>query len=106
MIKNRQAETYNKLYSLLRSRLSSRDLSFQLNAFFDGSAAIMVTVSKNNAQVTLSMLVTPEFDTDDNLIRWRVIEEDRVVRIQTLDQIQNRLGTIIQNTRIILSKIG
>lgn len=106
MIKNRQAETYNKLYSLLRSRLSSRDLSFQLNAFFDGSAAIMITVAKNNAQVTLSMLVTPEFDVDDNLIRWRVIEEDRVVRIQTLDQIQNRLGTIIQNTRIILSKIG
>lgn len=106
MIKNRQAETYNKLYSLLRSRLSSRDLSFQLNAFFDGSAAIMVTVAKNNAQVTLSMLVIPEFDADDNLIRWRVIEEDRVVRIQTLDQIQNRLGTIIQNTRIILSKIG
>ena len=106
MIKNRQAETYNKLYSLLRSRLSSRDLSFQLNAFFDGSAAIMVTVAKNNAQVTLSILVTPEFDADDNLIQWRVIEEDRVVRIQTLDQIQNRLGTIIQNTRIILSKIG
>ena len=104
-MKNRQADTYNTLYPILRQRMSSRDMTFQLNTFYDGSAFIMVTVFRKNGVITLSMGVVPEFDENDNIVMWRINEEDKITRVKSLRDISIRLSAIIQDTRIILAKI-
>ena len=57
-MKNRASHTYNQLYNQLRSKVGIRNLSFELNTFYDGSAAITIRMSIRNATVSLKMLIT------------------------------------------------
>lgn len=104
-MKNRQAETYNALYNLVRGKMSSRDIGFYLNTFYDGSASIVITVAHNNAVISLSMLVVPEFDDNDHIIRWRIIEEDACTYADDIRGVNSRLTSLIQQTRTMLAKI-
>ena len=104
-MKNRQAETYNALYNLIRGKMSSRDIGFYLNTFYDGSASIVITVSRKNATINLSMLVIPEFDDNDHIVRWRITEEDDCTYADDIRGVNSRLTSLIQQTRTMLAKI-
>ena len=104
-MKNRQAETYNALYNLVRGKMSSRDIGFYLNTFYDGSASIVITVARKNAVINLSMLIVPEFDDNDHIIRWRITEEDACTYADDIRGVNSRLTSLIQQTRTMLAKI-
>lgn len=106
-MKNRQAETYNSMYNMVRSKMSARDLSFYLNTFYDGSASIVVTVARKNAAINLSMLIVPEFDPEDDnrIVRWRIVEEDAVTFVDSITQVGSRIANLVQQTRTMLAKI-
>lgn len=104
-MKNRQAETYNALYTLVRGKMSSRDIGFYLNTFYDGSASIVITVARKNTVINLSMLVVPEFDDNDNIVRWRITEEDSCTYADNIRGVNSLLTSLIQHTRTMLAKI-
>ena len=104
-MKNRQAETYNALYNLVRGKMSSRDIGFYLNTFYDGSASIVITVARKNTAINLSMLVIPEFDDNDHIVRWRITEEDDCTYADDIRGVNSQLTRLIQQTRIMLAKI-
>ena len=104
-MKNRQAETYNALYNLIRGKMSSRDISFYLNTFYDGSASIVITIARKNAAINLSMLVIPEFDDNGHIVRWRITEEDDCIYADDIRGVNSQLTSLIQQTRTILAKI-
>lgn len=104
-MKNRQAETYNVLYNLVRSKMSSRDIGFYLNTFYDGSASIVIIVARKNTAINLSMLVVPEFDDNDHIVRWRITEEDTCTYTDDIRGMNSRLTSLIQQTRTMLAKI-
>lgn len=104
-MKNRQTETYNALYNLVRGKMSSRDIGFYLNTFYDGSASIVIIVSRKNVAINLSMLVVPEFDDNDYIVRWRITEEDACTYADDIRGVNSRLTSLIQQTRTMLAKI-
>ena len=104
-MKNRASHTYNQLYNQLRSKVGIRNLSFELNTFYDGSAAITIRMSIRNATVSLKMLITPEFDENEEIVQYRISEEDQVGYAKDLNLTASYINRVVQQTRLLLAKV-
>lgn len=97
--------TYNALYSGVRSFTSQRGLSSSIKVFFDGSAVINVNVSASNVSVQISTVCHPVIGRDGKVIKWIASNEDETKEFMDLSGVVSFCRQMVNNTRVILSKI-
>lgn len=94
-----RTEVYSKLYGILRTKANTKDMSFQLNSYFDGTSVISIIMVKKDASVRLSMVVIPQENG------YRVVSRSDVVECDTISEVSNLLSRIITRTRLTFSKL-
>lgn len=98
-------QTFNVLYTGMRSVSSGRGMSFTVKAFHDGSAVVNFIVTAKNATVELSACVNPVYDEKDKIVGYRVSNDDRTEKIKQLSEAFNIVRRMISEARSILSRV-
>lgn len=97
--------TYNILYGGVRSFASQKGMSCSIKVFFDGSAVININVSGSNVSVQVSTITHPVFDKNGKVIKWIASNEDATREFQDLSGVIGFCRSMVNDTRVILSKI-
>lgn len=99
-------QTFNTLYTGMRSVATSKGVSFDVKSFNDGSAVVNFIVTARNVSVTQAVCVTPIMAADNKKVeKWRVADDERTLLVNTLAEALSKIRGLVASTRSILSKV-
>lgn len=99
-------QTFNTLYTGMRSVASSRGVTYNVKTFNDGSAVINLIVTAKNVSVTQSVCIVPLMSDDEKSVeKWRVSDDEKVKIVKNLPDAINQVRSLIAQTRSILNKV-
>lgn len=90
---------YEKLYSVLRTKANTKNMSFQLNSYYDGTSVVSIVMVKKDASVRLSMVVIPI------ATGFKVISRSDETECANLSEVGSLLSRIITRTRLTFAKL-